>query len=154
MKLKPIAYHFVFFLLLMAVQQAAAQPGGALRGMGNRMRGMGGGGRGGGGGDSLERRNRFEDSLTINYRYLDSTRSYTFDSSISDYTNWFPVPPTHVYLGNVGTASHSLLFQPRMRSGWNPGFHAFDVYKLRLENWGMCLAVKPSRSFKSCIRRI
>jgi hypothetical protein len=48
-----------------------------------------------------------------------------------------------VYLGNVGTASHSLLFQPRMRSGWNPGFHAFDVYKLRLENMRFFNTTRP-----------
>ncbi|HUQ97608.1 MAG TPA: putative porin [Chitinophagaceae bacterium] len=117
-----------FSLLLLLMLQATAQVGGRLGNMGNRMRG------GGGGGDSLQRRDRFEDSLTINYRFLDSSRTYTFDSSISDYSTRFPIPPTHVYLGNVGTATHSLLFSPNLKSGWDPGFHAYDVYKLKLED--------------------
>lgn len=122
---------FILFIALAAAQWAVAQPGGRLGGIGNRVRGMRGGG---GGGDSLERRNRFEDSLTINFRYLDSSRNYTFDSSISDYSTRFTIPPTHVYLGNVGTATHSLLFAPALKSGWDAGFHAFDAYKIKAED--------------------
>ena len=118
---------FGFLLILASLQGAVAQSG--LGGIGNRVRSMGGGG--GGGGDSLERRDKFEDSLTITFRYLDSSRNYTFDSSVSDYSTRFPVPPTHVYLGNVGTATHSLLFEPTLKSGWDAGFHAFDVYKIK-----------------------
>lgn len=110
-------------MLLAAAQQGWAQ---LPRNLPN-VRGLGQGG--GGGRDSLQRRDKFEDSLTLTFRYLDSTRSYRLDSSVSDYTYRFPIPAHHVYLGNVGTATRSLLFQPRLQTGFDPGFHAFDVYR-------------------------
>ena len=82
--------------------------------------------------DSLRRRNKFEDSLTIYFRYLDSAGQYKLDSSISDYTSWFPVPAHHVHLGNNGTATRSLLFQPSLEPGWNSGLNSYDVYKWKL----------------------
>lgn len=82
--------------------------------------------------DSLRRRNKFEDSLTIYFRYLDSAGQYKLDSSISDYTSWFPVPAHHVHLGNTGTATRSLLFQPSFEPGWNSGLNSYDVYKWKL----------------------
>lgn len=94
--------------------------------MGRGMRGLGKGG-----GDSLRHRNLNEDSITIYYRYLDSTRRYRLDSSINDFNTRFPIPAENVYLGNLGTASESLLFRPKMEAGWDPGFHAFDVYKVK-----------------------
>ena len=87
----------------------------------------------GAGSDSLRHRNRSEDSITIYYRYLDSSRHYKLDSSINDFTTRFPIPATNVYLGNLGTASRSILFYPRLRPGWDPGFHAFDTYKWKAE---------------------
>jgi hypothetical protein len=51
------------------------------------------------------------------------------DSSINDFNLRFPIPATNLYLGNLGTASESLLFSPLMAPGWDPGFHAFDIYK-------------------------
>jgi hypothetical protein len=84
--------------------------------------------------DSLRRRNKHEDSITISFRYLDSTRYYWLDSSVTDFTKRYPVPATHIFLGNTGTASRSLLFSPGMQAGFDNGFHAFDVYKWKLEN--------------------
>ncbi len=84
--------------------------------------------------DSLRRRNKFEDSLTIYFRYLDSAGQYKLDSSISDYTSWFPVPAHHVHLGNNGSATRSLLFQPSLEPGWNSGLNSFDVYKWKLND--------------------
>ncbi|MBM3414936.1 MAG: hypothetical protein FJY20_00535 [Bacteroidetes bacterium] len=84
--------------------------------------------------DSLRRRNKHEDSITISFRYLDSTRNYWLDSSVNDFTRRYPVPATHIYLGNTGTASRSLLFSPVMQAGFDNGFHAFDVYKWKLES--------------------
>jgi hypothetical protein len=105
-----------------------AQPGGALR----RLPGGSGGYRGSGGSnkgkDSLEKRNALQDSITITFRYLDSTRMQKFDSSITDFTQRFPVPWYHYHLGNVGNATHSMIFQPLMKPGWDHGFHAYDVY--------------------------
>lgn len=117
----------VFLCTLLAAEAEAQLP----RGLPRLPRGGGGGG--GGAGDTLTRRDKFEDSLTITYRFLDSTRSYVFDSTLSDFTKRFPIPATHVTLGNTGTASRSIIFAPPMRSGWDPGFHAFDAYKWKLE---------------------
>jgi hypothetical protein len=83
--------------------------------------------------DSLAHRDKNEDSITIYFRYLDSTRQYRFDSSISDFTLRFPVPATNINLGNLGTASRSLLFSPPAKAGWDPGFLAFDIYKWTVE---------------------
>ena len=104
--------------------------------VGGRFQGGGGGNRkaiGGGSNDSLTHRNSLEDSITITFRYLDSTQTYKLDSSISDFTKRFPVPATNIYLSNLGMASRSLLFSPNFTAGFDPGFHAFDIYKWKLE---------------------
>lgn len=93
--------------------------------------------------DSLRRRNRHEDSITISFRYLDSTRNYFLDSSIGDFTRRYPVPATHIYLGNTGTATKSLLFSPVMHAGFDPGFHAFDVYKWTLDKVRFFQTTRP-----------
>lgn len=100
---------------------------------GNRF---GGGGRqtnGSGENDSLQHRSGLEDSITISFRYLDSTQLYKLDSSISDFTRRFPIPATNIYLSNTGSASRSLLFSPNLSAGFDPGFHAYDIYKFKLE---------------------
>jgi hypothetical protein len=109
-----------------------------IQDVGNRAKQMGGslkGARqtGGAGQDSLKRRDKNEDSITVRFRYLDSTGNYMLDSSINDFTKRFPIPATNVYLGNTGTASRSILFSPLMNPGWDPGFHAFDVYKWSID---------------------
>jgi len=106
-----------------------------LEGGRDRLRNISGATRssGGGGTDSLKRRDRNEDSITVRFRYLDSTRNYSLDSSVADFTRRFPIPATNIYLGNTGTASRSILFSPTLRPGWDPGFHAFDIYKWTIE---------------------
>ena len=108
-----------------------------IRNIGDRVRNVGGSFRGGSTGgsssDSLQHRDRNADSITISFRYLDSTRNYKLDSSIGDFTRRFPIPATHIYLGNAGNASRSLLFSPNFSAGFDPGFHAFDIYKYKLE---------------------
>ncbi len=81
----------------------------------------------------MTHRTNLEDSITITFRYLDSTQTYKLDSSIGDFTRRFPIPATNIYLGNLGTASKSLLFSPNFSAGFDPGFHAFDIYKWKLE---------------------
>jgi hypothetical protein len=88
---------------------------------------------GGSGGDSLQHRDENADSITIRFRYLDSTRNFVLDSSINDFTRRYPIPATNIYLGNTGSASRSILFSPNFKAGWDPGFHALDVYKWKLE---------------------
>lgn len=100
-----------------------------LRGLDNIRSGI----RSSGGKDSLQTRNKHEDSITISFRYPDSIKNNKLDSSISDYTTRFPIPAYNVYLGNTGNASRSILFSPSMKPGWDPGFHAFDIYKWTLD---------------------
>ena len=105
-----------------------------LRRVGNRLQQLGGSITGSSGGtDSLQRRNKHEDSITISFRYLDSTRNYKLDSSIRDHTRKFLIPATNIYLGNIGNASRSLLFSPNFSAGFDPGLHTFDIYKYKLE---------------------
>jgi hypothetical protein len=98
---------------------------------------------GSGGSDSLKRRNKNEDSITISFRYLDSTRNYKLDSSLSDPATRFPVPYTYHYLGNVGNPAQSILFRPRGRAGWDPGFHNLDVYKWSLDGVRFFTTTRP-----------
>ncbi|MFY7898531.1 MAG: putative porin, partial [Chitinophagaceae bacterium] len=86
---------------------------------------------------------RFADSITIFYKYYDSTRFRTIDSSISNFANRFPVPYTFDHLGNVGTAARSLLFNPIMQAGWDAGFHQFDIYKYTIENTKFYQTTRP-----------
>jgi hypothetical protein len=107
--------------------------GGLIRGAGGRIKSMGNQMSGSAGGDSLKRRDKNEDSITITFRYLDSTRNFLLDSSIADFTARFPVQGTDVNLGNTGTAARSLLFSPLMQPGWDPGLHGFDIYKWTID---------------------
>jgi hypothetical protein len=104
-----------------------------IREGGGRLKQLGGKMSGGASTDSLKRRDKNEDSITIRYRYLDSTRTYMLDSSIGDFTRRFPIPATNIYLGNNGAASRSILFSPILQPGWDPGFHSFDAYKWTLD---------------------
>jgi hypothetical protein len=125
-----ITYHIVLIIgLLLSLQTTYAQ--GGLGRLGDRF--SRGGGGSGGGSDSLERRNKFEDSITIRFRYLDSTRYLMMDTTISDFNTRFPVPSTYHFLGNVGTAARPILFAPNQRVGFDPGFHAFDIYKWTID---------------------
>lgn len=113
---------FLFIGLVLAAFIAYSQDP-TIRNIGNRIQQMGGsfGQRGmiGGETDSLRHRNKLEDSITISYRYLDSTQNYKLDSSILDFTKRFPAPATNIYLGNIGNASRSLLFAPMLHSGFD-----------------------------------
>lgn len=111
---------------------AIAQKPNILQGLGNRAQGLSNQ-QGSTGSDSIKARNRFEDSLTFTIYYIDSTRGYKLDSSINDFTRRYPIPATHIFLGNTGSATRSILFSPQLKAGWNPGFHAFDVYKWSLD---------------------
>ncbi len=104
-----------------------------IREGGGRLKQLGGKMSGGANTDSLKRRDKNEDSITVRFRYLDSTRTYMLDSSIADFARRFPIPATNIFLGNNGSASRSILFSPNLQPGWDPGFHSFDVYKWTLD---------------------
>jgi hypothetical protein len=94
-------------------------------------------------GDSLHHRTGLEDSITIRFRYLDSTSLQGFDSSVTDFTKRFPIPWHHVHLGNFGTSTQSLLFSPVFQSGWDHGFHSFDVYNLTVAQTRFYTTTRP-----------
>ena len=120
------------FLLLIFSMEAFSQRNLIREGSG-RLKQLGGQMTGGANTDSLKRRDKNEDSITIRFRYLDSTRNYMLDSSIGDFSRRFPIPATNIFLGNTGTASRSILFSPVLQPGWDPGFHSFDTYKWTLD---------------------
>lgn len=82
----------------------------------------------------FEHRDDRKDSVSIYYRYLDSVRINRLDSSVNDFDKYFSVPSTYQYLGNNGAAAYSLVFLPYAKPGWDAGFHAFDIYRLKLED--------------------
>ena len=99
--------------------------------MGNSFRCGSGGGKDS---SSFKKRTGLEDSITINFRYLDSSRYQTFDSSVLDFTKRFPVPANYIHLGNLGNATKPLLFSPILKPGWDAGFHAYDLYFFKPED--------------------
>lgn len=128
----------LFVVLLITGMQTNAQ-----QSILNRIQRPGGAGGGGGGKDSLKHRTGLEDSITINFRYLDSSRYLKFDSSISDFTKRFLIPADYFYLGNTGSAAKSLLFNPLMKAGWDAGFHAYDIYKIKPEDTRFFNTTRP-----------
>lgn len=112
----------------------------------NNLRNLGGGGGGGtGGSDSIkfEHRDPFLDSVSIRFKYIDSVRSYSFDSSLIDYYNRVSLKPEYVWLGNNGRPVSSLLFNPFMKPGWDAGFHVLDPYALSTETTRFYNTTRP-----------
>jgi hypothetical protein len=95
------------------------------------------------GNDSLKHRDSNADSITIRFRYLDSTRNYMLDSSVNDFTLRYPVPSTYITLGNSGTAARSLIFSPSFITGFDPGTHAFDIYKWTVDKARFFTTTRP-----------
>jgi Putative porin len=104
-----------------------------------RFGGMGGGGQKGS--DTLVHRKN--DTITIHYRYLDSSRLNNLDSSILDFGTKIPRPDNWINLGNLGTAARDLAFSPRMQSGFDMGFHSFDVYTYTVDQARFYNTTKP-----------
>jgi hypothetical protein len=93
--------------------------------------------------DSLQHRDPFADSLTIYYRYFDSTRNRRIDSSINDFYSRLPMGPTYHTLGTYGAPAQSYFFNPVLKAGWDPGFHQFDTYNFTTENTKFYQTTKP-----------
>jgi hypothetical protein len=150
--MQPMKQIIIASLVLLSLGEADAQ----MINLGN-SRGSGGSGltfdnqgrpiRRSSGNDSLKKRDNLADSITIFFRYFDSTRSRRFDSTLYDYSLRSPIPYTYYNLGNLGTAAQSYLFQPLMRPGFDPGFHAFDVYNYSLENTRLFQSTRPYTEF-------
>ena len=82
----------------------------------------------------FEHRDDLADSISISFRYLDSVKRNPIDSSINDFDKYFSLPSTYQYLGNNGNAAFPLIFKPFTKPGWDAGFHAYDIYRLKLED--------------------
>lgn len=135
--------YIIFLCFLFFTENIAAQinlPRGipSMRGIGSNRGGSSDSSRQG-----VERRDYSDDSLSVKVYTFNSVRPSTFDTSLRDYTARFPIPATHIYLGNEGSATRSLLFSMPVRIGWDPGFHSHDVYKLKLENVRFFNTPKP-----------
>lgn len=98
--------------------------------------------------DSLafEHRDDSKDSISITYRFIDSARRNSIDSSVNDFDKYFSVPSGWLYLGNNGQAAHPIVFTPFDKPGWDAGFHAFDLYRFTLEDTRI---YKTNRPFSS-----
>lgn len=93
--------------------------------------------------DSLKHRDNTDDSITIHYRYFDSATIRNLDTSINDFTTRYPLPANYVTLGNLGSAARSLLFNPNLKPGFDPGFHAFDIYRFKVEDTRFYQTTRP-----------
>lgn len=104
-----------------------------------RFGGMGGSGQKGS--DTLVHRK--PDTITIHYRYLDSSRLNNLDSGILDFGTKIPRPDNWINLGNLGTPARDLAFSPRMQSGFDMGFHSFDIYTYTVDKAKFYNTTKP-----------
>jgi len=120
-------------ILVFCFQFTHAQQPDVLQKIGGRLKGFGGSTSGSKDTIGFEHRDDRKDSIAITYKYLDSIRSIPFDSSINDFDKYFSVPSSYLYLGNNGAAAYSLIYKPNTRTGWDAGFHAFDIYRYTLE---------------------
>ncbi|HEY4107553.1 putative porin [Puia sp.] len=134
MNLRQIIIAGVILILSLSGTRALAQLP-----IGGRFGNIGSGA--GGGKDSLQHRK--EDTITINFRYLDSSKLYQLDSSILDLGRKLPLRSSWINLGNNGTAARPLVFTPRMQSGWDPGWHAYDLYTFTVDETKMFHTTKP-----------
>jgi len=133
--------HFVFFIVIFLSAKFSFGQEEVLR----RVNGLNNRSGGSARKDTIgfEHRDDLKDSITITYRYLDSTSRYRIDSSVNDFDNYYSVPSTYQYLGNNGAAAVSLIFRPYAKAGWDAGFHAFDVYRFKLEDTKFYRTTKP-----------
>jgi hypothetical protein len=95
----------------------------------------------GGGKDSLQHRK--DDTMSINFRFLDSSRLQKIDSEVYNFYLRYPLAPTYIDFGNIGTASHDLIFNPFMKPGWDGGWHAYDPYVFTVEDSRFYTTTKP-----------
>ncbi|QEC69904.1 hypothetical protein FRZ67_22355 [Panacibacter ginsenosidivorans] len=93
--------------------------------------------------DKLQHRDAYADSITISYHYFDSTKTYKLDSSVSDFYSRYPVSYNYTDLGNFGNAARSIIFSPYMKPGFDAGFHAYDVYKYKVEDTKIFTTTRP-----------
>ncbi|MCZ2297863.1 MAG: hypothetical protein LC134_00130, partial [Chitinophagales bacterium] len=94
-------------------------------------------------GDSLQKRDKYADSITIFYKYYDSSAIRILDSNINDFAKKFNHPFYYQNNGNYGSATRSLLFNPLLKSGFDAGFHQYDLYDYTIENSRFFQTTRP-----------
>jgi hypothetical protein len=97
--------------------------------------------------DSLQKRDKNADSITIYFKYYNKTEIQKLDSSVNDFFVHYPVPYTSYNLGNLGTASKSYLFNANKTIGWDAGFHSFDTYLYTLDGTPFYQTTRPYTEF-------
>lgn len=99
----------------------------------------------GGGKDTIGfvHRDDSKDSVGYSFRYLDSLRYQRPDTNINDFSRYYILSWKMQYLGNSGAAAYPLIFTPLLKTGIDPGFHAFDAYKFTLEGTRFYRTNKP-----------
>lgn len=95
------------------------------------------------GNDSLARRDVNEDSITIHFKFFNSTSTQKIDSSVNDFNTRFPRDFHGLQIGNTGSAYRSVLFQPLQQAGWDHGFHVLDRYRFTLQNTPLYQTTRP-----------
>lgn len=101
------------------------------------------GGGGGGATDSLQKRDKAEDSIAIYYRLYYSLAIRNMDTTVNDFFSKFILPYSNYNLGNLGNASKSYMFNPLQRGGWDAGFRSYEVYNYTLEQTPFYQTTKP-----------
>ena len=114
---------------------------GQLSAQNMRLNSFGGGG--GGATDSLQKRDKSEDSISMFYRLYNSLTIQQMDTAITDFYTKFILPYSNYHLGNLGNASKSYFFNPLQRGGWDAGFRAYEVYNYTLEQTPFYQTTKP-----------
>jgi hypothetical protein len=130
-----------FRIIIAGMMMAVLLSGTGLMAQNPLQRFGGAGGGGGKGSDTLEHRKI--DTITIHFRYLDSSRLNNLDSSVLDFGTKIPRPDVWINLGNLGTPARNLAFSPRMQSGFDPGFHSFDIYAFTVDQATFYNTTKP-----------
>lgn len=91
----------------------------------------------------FQHRDDLADSITISYRYLDSLNKNSLDSSLNDFGKYYTVPTGYLNLGNNGSAAFPILYTPLFHTGFDPGFHAFDIYRYTIKNTKFYQTTRP-----------
>lgn len=95
--------------------------------------------------DSLnfEHRDFSKETISIRYRNLNIPGWKVMDSSVNDFDLYFSVPSSYTFLGNNGSAVLPLIYHSPKTIGFDPGFHAFDLYRLLPEQTNFYQTSQP-----------
>lgn len=91
----------------------------------------------------FQHRDDAADSITINYIQFDSLNFHSLDTTLNDKSYFYSLPSNYVSMGTNGNAAYPVLYQPQTQPGFDPGFHAFDVYKFTLANTKFYQTTRP-----------